>query len=377
MNKNNDICCGCGACVVICTKNNINIELNESGFFEKKLLNKNICFKCSLCEKICQYGNKNNILNDPINYYSFTTNDSDVLKIVSSGGAAYEIAKELNKEGYSLCGVKYDKEAKIAKHFVVDSIDEYMPSVGSKYLQSYTVDAIIEVIKKEKIAFFGTPCQISGIKKLIDIKKLKNNIIYIDFFCHGVPSYCLWNHYINNDQKIVEEKMCGVNFRNKNQGWGKFVLSFYDMQNKEISLSKKYDLFYLMYFSNKVLNLSCYNCLYKGIGSNADIRVGDYWGKKKEKNDGVSCLITFSNKAEKILEKIQGKAKICIEKKEDILSGQMLKSPKINKERNIIINKLKIGTPSILIKMAYAKKEIIKKIIPENIKNHIKSISKK
>lgn len=45
-------CCGCTACMIICPKHAINMELDKEEFYYPKI-DDNICIRCKLCLKVC------------------------------------------------------------------------------------------------------------------------------------------------------------------------------------------------------------------------------------------------------------------------------------------------------------------------------------
>ena len=68
----------------------------------------------------------------------------------SSGGAGFEIGKYLLGQGYKVCGVRFDADKNRAEHYIATTVEELIPSAGSKYIQSYTVDGFKAVNRKEK-----------------------------------------------------------------------------------------------------------------------------------------------------------------------------------------------------------------------------------
>ena len=70
--------------------------------------------------------------------------------------------------------------------------------------------------------------------------------------------------------------------------------------NQYISESKNY--FYKIFFDDMMLNKSCYNCNVRKEYSYADIRLGDFWGRKYyNKQDGVSAILVFSERGKNLL----------------------------------------------------------------------------
>ncbi len=88
--------------------------------------------------------------------------DAAVRRKCSSGGVGFEVGRTLIGEGYKVCGVRYNAERNRAEHNVATTIEELIPSIGSKYIQSYTVDGFKAINRNEKYLVTGTPCQIDS-----------------------------------------------------------------------------------------------------------------------------------------------------------------------------------------------------------------------
>lgn len=50
-------CCGCQACVSVCPKSAISMEMDSKGFLYPKVDEKK-CVDCGLCDKVCPFLNK-------------------------------------------------------------------------------------------------------------------------------------------------------------------------------------------------------------------------------------------------------------------------------------------------------------------------------
>ena len=94
---------------------------------------------------------------------------------------------------------------------------------GSKYVQS-DLTGVFRRVKQDlkdglTVLFSGTPCQTAGLHSYIG-KKLRANLILVDIVCHGVPSPYIWRDYIAYLEKKQGDKICWVNFRDKQKfGW--------------------------------------------------------------------------------------------------------------------------------------------------------------
>ena len=77
----------------------------------------------------------------------------------------------------------------------------------------------------EKILFSGTPCQVAGLKSFLG--RDYENLICVDFVCHGVPSPMVWEKYIHYRVRLdnQEEYPNKINLRNKESGWSQYAYS--------------------------------------------------------------------------------------------------------------------------------------------------------
>ena len=177
-------CSGCSACFIVCPVGAIEYKLNDDGFYEAFVDNEK-CVNCGKCKKVCtkfddELEKANNIENGVI--YSAQSNDENVIKTCTSGGIAYEIAKYGIENGYSIVGVVYNYSENKAQTIIAKTIKDLDAIKGSKYIQSDVHKAFKDVIKEakededKKYIIFGTPCQIAGIKKVIEIEKINNDI---------------------------------------------------------------------------------------------------------------------------------------------------------------------------------------------------------
>lgn len=326
-------CYGCGVCAITCSKNIIKIVQNVDGFYEPVIAEPNKCSDCGLCVDVCSYSHDDLSLTNPhISSYAAWSKDYAVHRKCSSGGVGFEVGKTILSKGGKVCGVKYNAEKNIAEHYVASTIEELIPSIGSKYIQSYTVDGFADIIKALRNAkkngenpvylVTGTPCQIDSFRRYIRKFRIEDNFILLDFFCHGVPSKLMWDKYVAHVEKKVG-KLTYVSWRNKFTGWHDSwamaidgedkgePMNWHESYNLLIRGKKSYlnsrlsqgDMFYRLFLSDACLGKACYHrCKYKYDKSSADIRIGDAWGKRYEdNNDGVSAAIAFTNKGDKLL----------------------------------------------------------------------------
>ena len=304
-----------------------------------------------MCIEVCSFHSEGlSMKTTKTSSYAAWSNDSKTRKNSSSGGVAYELSKKLLKEGYKVCGVKYNVEANRAEHYIANSVEELIPSIGSKYLQSYTLDGFKQLNLKDKFLVTGTPCQIDSLRRLIRKKKCEENYVLVDFFCHSVPSMLGWQYYLRTIPKEIGS-IKAITWRNKEDGgWhNSYQIHVIGKSGKYVSSRKEGDLFYKLFLDDLCIGRQCVSsCKYKYNKSSADIRIGDFWGNSyKNENKGVSAVIVFTEKGRKIFETLNG-VSIFEHPLEIVTEGQRKKNAKPNPLRNKIIKQLKtkghIGT---------------------------------
>lgn len=313
-------CYGCGVCATACPRKIISIELNDSGFYEPRIQDEDACVNCGICLRVCAFSHSERAVPEAetIRSYAAWSNDAATRQKCSSGGAGFEIARLLLKQGYQFCGVRYNVEKERAEHYIAETEEEAAASIGSKYIQSYTLDGFRGINRKQKYLVTGTPCQIDSFRRYIRLMNIEKNFILMDFFCHSVPSMQVWNKYCRMVEKETG-KISHVSWRDKRTGWHDSWAMHIQGQRGDVeqaplhdeqgktgdyhSRLSRGDVFYRLFLWDFCINKACMkNCKYKMDASSADIRIGDLWGKTYKKDEkGVSALITFSSQGDDVV----------------------------------------------------------------------------
>lgn len=310
-------CYGCGVCAIACGKKIVDIRLNADGFYEPYIKDPSKCSNCGLCLEVCSYSHCITALKEiPKESYAAWSKEVGVRRVSASGGAGFEIGRYLIGQGFKVVAVKYDVESRKAEHFVADTVEKFVASMGSKYIQSYTLDGFRSINRKDKFLVTGTPCQIDSLRRYIRKFRCEENFVLMDFFCHGVPSSLVWRKYIKEKEKQLGD-IDFVAWRNKLNGWHDswtMVLDGKEMKSDYVDWHDSYNLlirekngfvnsrwtkgdsFYDMFFGNNCLGKACYKkCKFKYNHSSADIRIGDMWGNTYKNNEeGVTACAAFT-----------------------------------------------------------------------------------
>ena len=370
MNKNISSvhdCYGCGVCATACGRKIIEIGLNAEGFYEPHITDPNKCTNCGFCTEVCAYLHGELALKETKIYpYAAWSKDHLVRRKCSSGGAGFEIGKYLLGQGYKVCGVRYNADKNRAEHYIATNVNELIPSAGSKYIQSYTVDGFKAINRKEKYLVTGSPCQIDSFRRYIRKFRCEDNFVLLDFFCHGVPSMLVWKKYTEWAEKQVG-KITYASWRNKWTGWHDSwamgidgeehgeKINWHDSYDILIRGKKSYiesrlsqgDMFYQLFLGDCCLGKQCYDhCKYKYNRSSADIRIGDLWGKTyNDDEDGVSGAVAFTQKGNEVLKQCNCEL---VEHSFDVVAeGQMKTCPQRIGAYNKILETLKNDSKNI------------------------------
>lgn len=275
-------CCGCGACVNICSRNAITMCEDAYGFLYPQI-DESLCITCGRCKSVCAFQNQKE-MNTPIRTYAAISKNREQAKKSASGGIFAAIASEILSQGGVVFGAAFDEMWQV-RHIGIENIEDLYKLQGSKYVHSST-NATYQQVKQylkagKKVLYSGTPCQIAGLYGYLGDRH--ENLLTIDIICHGVPSNRMFRDYLNSMERQEGGKVTNFTFRDKNIGWGKNGLA-------EISTEsgKKYKTIwesasaYLYCFSRGWLfRENCYNCKYTCSHRPGDLTLGDYWGIEK------------------------------------------------------------------------------------------------
>lgn len=361
-------CYGCGVCATVCPKKIISISLNDEGFYTPELTDADSCVNCGLCVDVCAFSHEDLApVKQERHSYAAWSKEPAVRHKCSSGGVGFELGRSLISQGYKVCGVRYNPEKQRAEHYIAATAEELVASIGSKYIQSYTVDGFKSIDRKEKYLVTGTPCQIDSFRRYIQKLKIEDNFVLMDFYCHGVPSMLVWQKYLDSVKKNIGAVRY-VSWRDKQTNWHDGYAMAIDgncatgvtyqelIKEKKCSYNSRLsegDMFFKFFLGNMCLGKACYNsCKYKYDRSAADIRIGDLWGRTYQDNDeGVSATIAFTQKGNEILH--QCNCNLTEHPFDVVAEGQMQTRLSMPKIRQRIINLLQSDNSLISIYRCY------------------------
>lgn len=293
-----EYCSGCGACKEACPKQCISMKQMEDGFLFP-VINSEACIHCDKCKRTCPY---NNLVekNSTLACYSGSSKNHSISEISSSGGLFYELARKVIESGGIVAGAKFDSDYNCV-HALAYSLDELIPLLGSKYVQSECSSVFSEIENELKsgktVLFSGTPCQVVGLKNFLN--KEYDNLICIDVACHGVPSAADFNLCKAYLERKHGGKLSYIKFRDKKQSGWYHSLTYIIQKNGKTeghTLAPYKVPYYYFFLWSRNIRKSCYQCPYVGTERVGDITLADYWRAEKEYTEnhignGISAIL--------------------------------------------------------------------------------------
>ena len=213
-------CCGCSACASICPRHCITMTEDNEGFLYPRV-DEDSCVKCGLCKKVCNelhpYEER-----EPQQVLAAINKNEEVRLKSSSGGIFYILAERTIHSGGVVFGARFDENWQVIIDYAEDmkGVEAFM---GSKYVQARIGNAYVDarrfLSEGREVLFSGAPCQVAGLHKFL--RRPYENLLTVDFICHGTPSPKVWRMYLGEVIKRVQD-LGGVEFRNKDRGWKNF-----------------------------------------------------------------------------------------------------------------------------------------------------------
>lgn len=335
-----DQCTGCSVCASVCPTGSISMKEDREGFLQPHIDIKS-CIGCHKCEKTCPIITPIKIPTDfETQAYAAINQDDAVRMRSSSGGMFHALAKWTIEQGGVVFGARFNDQWEVV-HDYTETIEGIEPFMRSKYVQSRIGDTFKQAKQfledGRQVLFVGTPCQIGGLKAYI--KKDYDNLLAVDFICHGVPSPKVWREYLK--EKVKGDKVLDVNFRDKRDGWKNFQCVTTTTTTTTTREKQHENLFFKGFIGNVYLRKSCYNCQFKEMHRISDITLGDFWGIENvnpeiDDDRGLSAVFVHTNKGEKAVNLLQTKIQVWPQKICDIIAcnSAMTNSVSMPKKRS-------------------------------------------
>lgn len=305
-------CCGCSACVSVCPHGAISMKGDALGFLYPEV-DATRCVECGLCEKVCAFVpdvHEHRPLDEDcrVEVNAVRHADAQVVAASQSGGAFTALSDLILDDGGVVYGAAFDASHNV-RHVRVETKEERDALRGSKYVQS-DLNGIFRDVKADlkegrKVMFVGSPCQVAGLKSYIPVS-LVENLLLVDFICHGVPSPAVWKDYVGYMSR--KGRMVKADFRDKSEGGWKVHKESFLYENGKKKVTETYRI---LFYKNIMLRHSCAVCPYDIVSHKSDITLADFWGVDEvvpamDDNAGTSMVICNSERGQELLEKASG-----------------------------------------------------------------------
>lgn len=302
-------CCGCTACASICPHNAITMQPDAMGFLYPKV-DSSKCTDCKLCEKICAFNadyDRSLNMPQPLAYAARHKNMQEV-ETSRSGAVFIAVSDWILRQGGVVYGAGYADHFRVV-HKRATTQTERNEFKGSKYVQSDLGNVFTQVrqdLKEGRIVLFsGTPCQTAGLNAYIETK-LRSNLYLMDIICHGVPGPYLWRDFISYLEKKQKDKICWVNFRDKQEfNWTAHRETF------KFTRCEEKIIFKYSFYQPILFRKSCNKCPFANTLRPSDITLGDFWGWEQvnaslnEDDKGISLVLLNTEKGKQVFETVK------------------------------------------------------------------------
>lgn len=365
-------CTACMACLNVC-KHNAIVEVEDSKGFLIPSIVADKCVDCGLCDKVCNMHNVHESPNSVRSVYSLVINDKHDLFHSTSGGAFTALSDVVLSKGGVIVGSILDNDFTV-KHIVTDSVDGRNKMRGSKYVQSnagFTYREVKNYLQQgREVMFVGAPCQVAALQSYLG--KTYNNLVLVDFLCHGVPNNKMFKDHIAYMEKLHGSKVVDYLFRGKRYTAAAAVQS-YRLKGDKVKASLQGQAFY-SFFASMSLRESCFECNYRSSHRYGDVTIADFWGIEEltgEKSAmGTSLVLVNSEKGEAIFAEARHNCKVR-EFPFDSIASKFKPASNKNKQRREVFWKTYIDEgyealvakyfrPSIYRKIRFVVKKIVK-----------------
>ena len=366
-------CCGCAACVQRCPKHCIALREDSEGFFYPEV-DVSACIGCGLCERVCPLIGEHE-KSAPIDVLAVKNRNEEERMASSSGGVFVTLARYVIERGGVVFGAVFDGAWEVV-HTYTETFDGVRPMMGSKYVQSRIGNSFNDAERFLKagrlVLFTGSPCQIAGLRGFL--RKDYDNLLAVDFLCHGVPSPGVWRKYLDETfgrsarraaagkNTVLSSSLkslpviAGIEFRDKEMfGWKKFSFvvcgeSAVKADKNSVLLSAKhYENAYMRGFLADVyLRPSCYCCRCKNGVSRSDLTIADFWGIGSlmpdfDDDKGVGLVLVNSIKGKSVFDSLDMEVRSASLVDAKRFNGGFKEQVRVHPKRGEFFNLLKNG----------------------------------
>lgn len=303
--RTGDACCGCRACCDVCPVSCITYTLDGEGFYFPSV-DSDECIQCGKCEFVCPALRIQTRGSFAAKGFASYACSDETRREGASGGIFETLAQRVIEAQGIVFGAAFDQELKLVSTSA-ETLSELEPLCKSKYVQCNTQGVYKKIqtclTEGRLVLFCSTPCNVSALKNFL--VNHWDNLITMDFVCHGVPGQQLFDQCIQLYEKKKKLKVKNFIFRVKlKNGATPHYFRVEYIKGKKLSyMNKLYNTFpyYIGFQKYMTLRKSCYHCKYSTIDRVSDISVGDFHEINKyyaqiDRMKGVSMVICNTQK---------------------------------------------------------------------------------
>lgn len=165
-----------------------------------------------------------------------------------------------------------------------------------------------KLLEGKTVLFIGLGCDVGALYQWLKNKDIDiTNLFTVDLICHGVTYPAAQEAFIEELEQKYGGKVVKFTSRDKRKGWRSPSIRV-DFSNGKTYSKLLYETDF-GYAFRVYTRESCYHCRFKGSNHRADITIGDYWGmsagQKGFHKNGVSVLLSRSDKGEQLIQKLE------------------------------------------------------------------------
>lgn len=277
------------------------------------------CVGCGKCEMVCPMLHTKQLkrhLTFQQAVYAVYAKNPKIRFMGSSGGVFGVLANHLIDQGYKVYGAGFTEDLKlVCKSAETETELEIL--MKSKYLQCSMSGQFAQIKsdleKNRRVMVVLTPCMIAALKQYLG--KVYNNLLTVDFLCHGVPSQKFFDQCVEYEDQRHRCKTRAYSFRTKipNGVTPHYFTVEVEKNGKIKTVTKPYykSAFYAFFQRYLTLRESCYDCVFSEQERCSDITIADFhriedYVKNINRFDGVSTVIVNTDKGSKVFDEVRG-----------------------------------------------------------------------
>lgn len=311
------LCTSCGACAAVCPQNAITMEWDSENFLYYPKVDKSKCNNCGLCLDVCpgkEMFGKNTAEKILKAWLVYSKNDR-IRQLSQSGGAISQLLiYALENKVINGALVTRTKEGNpfSSDTFIARNQEEILHATRSKYWPIPACLGSNSINGGDKVIFVGTPCQITGLKRVCAQNKLLDDSIFLYFglMCGGALNLAfpeMIYDIVNFKEKEREQvSKFEYRFKDSNHNWPGCLRI--KSKDEDVILPNRVRIALKKFFYNE----RCQICIDK-LNQNADLVFGDSYIREKltrEQSRGLSLVFARTQRGLDFFEKSKEEANL-------------------------------------------------------------------